>query len=122
MVEAFMVGLIELGIHSGDKVGLVGENRLEWVVSDMAVVSIGAIDVPVFPSLSAKQEEFIFNDSEVVAIIVSNNYQLNKILEIRENIASLRHIIVMDSVFNAKDITIKPMSSVIERGKSNYQC
>ncbi|MGA2297192.1 MAG: long-chain fatty acid--CoA ligase, partial [FCB group bacterium] len=116
MVESFMVGLMELGIHSGDRVGLVGENRLEWVVSDLAIVSIGAIDVPVFPSLSAKQEEYIFNDSEVVAIIVSNKYQLNKILEVRENIASLRHIIVMDTNIDAKDITIKSMSKLIERG------
>jgi len=88
-VECFAIGLMEFGLKTGDRIGIVSENRIEWIISDLAIASIGAISVPVFPTLTAKQLEYIFNDCSASAIIVSNSFQLRKILEVRENIPSL---------------------------------
>jgi len=115
-VDCFAIGLLELGIRSGDRIGIVAENRIEWVIADLAITSLGAIDVPVFPTLAAKQLEFVYSDCEVTAIVVSNNYQLNKITEIANNVPTLRHIIVMNDEFDSKLLTVKSMKSVIERG------
>ncbi|OGU13488.1 MAG: hypothetical protein A2X61_11625 [Ignavibacteria bacterium GWB2_35_12] len=115
-VECFAVGLLELGVHSGDRVGIVSENRLEWAIADFAITGIGAVDVPIFPTLTAKQEEFIYNDCEAVAVVVSNSFQLKKILEVKETIPSLRHVIVMNDDVTSNQIFVKSMNSVILRG------
>lgn len=90
--ECLAIGFLELGIKKGDRVGIVSENRIEWVISVAALSLIGAIDVPLFPTLTSKQEEAIFNDCKANVVIVSNNFQLNKVLEFKENVDSLRHI------------------------------
>ena len=115
-VECLAIGLMELGIHKNDRVGLVSENRIEWILACLAINSIGAVDVPVFPILSAKQEEYIFADCEASAIIVSNNFQLRKVLEFKEKLHSLRHIIVMNKDFEKNDVFIKSLEEVEKRG------
>lgn len=115
-VECLSLGLLSLGIRSGDRVGLVAENRLEWIIADLAIASIGAIDAPIFTTLTAKQEEYIFSDCQASAIVVSNNFQLKKVLEFKENISSLRHIIVMNKDFNEQDLAVKSMDSLIDFG------
>ncbi len=96
----FAYGLAALNIQSGDKIAIISENRPEWVYSDMAVTSLGAVDVPLYPSLTADSVEFILNNSESKGIIVSNKFQLNKILKIRENCRFLQFIIIL----NEKDL------------------
>ena len=112
----FALGLLDAGIRKGDRVGIVAENRLEWAVADFATVIIGAIDVPIFPTLTSKQEEFIFSDCSVTALIVSNKFQLNKVMQFKDKLQSLRHVIVMNDDFESFDLAVKPMSSFIERG------
>ena len=94
--ENFANGLAALGIKSGDKVAIISENRPEWVFSDMAILSLGAIDVPIYPSLTADSVEFILNNSESKAIIVSNKFQLNKILKIASKCRYLKSIILLN--------------------------
>lgn len=98
--ETFALGLATLGIKRGDKISIISENRPEWVYSDMAILSLGAINVPLYPSLTADSIEFILNNSESVSIILSNKFQLNKILKVKENLRTLKHIIIL----NEKDI------------------
>lgn len=116
-VEHLALGLMELGVHKGDRIGIVSENRIEWIISSLAINSIGAIDVPVFPILTAKQEEFVFSDCGATAIVVSNNFQLKKVLEFKERLASLRHIIVMNDNFDCNDLFVKSLSEIEVRGK-----
>ncbi|MGE5499324.1 MAG: AMP-dependent synthetase/ligase [Syntrophothermus sp.] len=99
--ERFAHGLAALDLKRGDKVAIIAENRPEWVYADMAILSLGAIDVPIYPSLTADNIEFILRDSESVGVIVSNKFQLNKILKIKANVKNLKWIVVM----NEKDIT-----------------
>ena len=98
--DALAFGLAALSIKKNDKVAIISENRPEWVYSDMAILGLGAVDVPLYPSLTADSIEFILNNSEAKGIIVSNKFHLNKILKIRDNCKHLNFIILL----NEKDI------------------
>jgi long-chain acyl-CoA synthetase len=105
--ENFACGLVKIGFRKTDKIAIISENRPEWVYSDMAILSIGAVDVPLYPSLTAESIEFILNNSESKAIIVSNKFQLNKILKIKDKCKHLKLIIVLnekDTPVGKKDI------------------
>ena len=104
--ENLALGLAALGIKRGDKVAIMAENRPKWVYSDMAILGLGAVDVPLYPSLTAESVQFILNNSESKGIIVSNKFQLNKVLKIKPHCHYLNFIIVM----NEKDIAPKTQS------------
>ncbi len=97
--ETLALGLASIGVKRGDKVAIISENRPEWVYSDLAILGLGAIDVPLYPSLTSDSIEYILNNSESVGIILSNKLQLNKILKVRNNLKYIKFIIV----FNEKD-------------------
>ena len=96
--ELLAMGLASLGVKRGDKVAIIGENRPEWVYSDMAIMGLGGVDVPLYPISTSETIEFILNNSEAVGVIVSNNFHLNKVIKIRENCKQLRFIIVMNEI------------------------
>jgi len=100
--ELFALGLAALGVSRGDKVAIISENRPEWVYSDMGILGIGAIDVPLYPSLTDASVEFILHNSESKCVIVSNKFQLNKILKVRERLRTTKTIIIL----NEKDMII----------------
>ncbi|MDA0986020.1 MAG: long-chain fatty acid--CoA ligase [Bacteroidetes bacterium] len=115
-VRSFANGLISMGISNSDKVGIISENRPEWFVSDMATVSIGAIDVPIYPTLTPKQIEFILNDAGISVVIVSNQTQLNKILKIIADVKNLKTIIVMNETFESTFSNTIQFNKIIELG------
>lgn len=117
IVECFALGLMELGIRERDRIGIISENRYEWIIADLSILTIGAVDVPVFPTLTAKQLEYVYNDCEASAIIVSNNFQLQKILAQKDNMPNLRHIIVISDEFETDDVSVKSMNQVRENGQ-----
>jgi len=116
-VECFALGLLNLGLRRGDRIGIVSENRLEWAIADYAIACLGCISVPIFPTLTAKQEEYIFTNCEVSAIVVSNQFQLNKVMEFKENLSSLRQVLVMNENFESKDVATKSVQAIIESGR-----
>ena len=77
-VHAASAGLLDLGIRAGDRVAILSENRPEWAISDYACLAARCADVPVYPTLPAKQIEYILRDSGAVAIFVSTRAQLEK--------------------------------------------
>jgi len=95
-VQNFTAYLKENGIEPGDRVAILSENRPGWYLSDMSILSLGAIDVPLYPSLPPNQIEYILQNSEAKAIIVSNMLQLGKILSIWQNLPELMQIIVLN--------------------------
>lgn len=102
--DLFAYGLASLGVKRSDKVAIIAENRPEWVYSDLAILSLGAIDVPLYPSLTAESVEFILNNSESIGIIVSNKLQLNKVLKIRNKCRDLKFIIVLNEKDKLEEI------------------
>ena len=95
-VQAFSIGLHELGVNAGDRLAILSENRPEWAVTDFACLACRCADVPVYPTLPAHQIEYILRDSGAVAVCCSSAAQLGKILEIRGNLPALKTIVVFD--------------------------
>ena len=95
-VRGLAAALHEMGVKAGDRVAILSENRPEWTISDFAILSAGAISVPVYPTLLGWQIEYILNDAGTVAIVCSNKEQLDKVLEIRSHVPCLQTIIVCD--------------------------
>lgn len=116
-VRNFAMGLLSLGLKRGDMIGILSENRPEWAMVDLAILSIGGIDVPMYPSSTANTIEYIMNDSECKAVIVSNKLQLTKVQKIQSNVKSLKYIII----FNEKDAEegIYTFNQILELGKNN---
>ena len=95
-VQGVVAGLMKLGVKPGDRIALLSENRPEWLVSDIAILSAGAINVPIYPTLPATQIEGLLNDAGVKVIILSTQEQLEKIREIQSKVPSLQTTLVMD--------------------------
>jgi long-chain acyl-CoA synthetase len=94
-VRAMVELLQSWGIKRGDRVALVSENRWEWPVVDFAVLAIGAIDVPLYQTLTPEQMGFILRDAGARAIILSSKQQFQKLVGAGE-IPTLEHVAVMD--------------------------
>lgn len=93
MAEHFSIGLMELGVSAGDKIGLITHNnRYEWNVSDIGILQLGAVDVPVYPTISDEDTAYIFNDAEVTFCFVSNDELYQKVMRIKDQIPSLKAV------------------------------
>ena len=90
------MGLRSLGIEKGDRVAILSENRPEWAYADLAALCAGAVDAPIYATLTAPQVLYILNDSEAKVVFVSTAAQLQKVQEIRAQAPMLRHVIRMD--------------------------
>src|SRR5271170_1481493 len=64
------------GIHRGDRVAILSENRPEWTIADLAILSLGAVTVPLYATQTAEQTAYLLNDSGVRIIVVSSRGQL----------------------------------------------
>ena len=91
------LGLLKLGVQKGEKVAVaVYQNRPEWVVMDVAIQQIGAINVPVYPTISPGEYEYIFNDATVKYCFVGINDLYDKVKAAQPNVASLVDIYTFD--------------------------
>jgi long-chain acyl-CoA synthetase len=89
-------GLMGLGIAPGDRVAIISDTRLEWALSDMAIIGAAAVPVPIYPSLLADEVTHILDHSESKVAIVEDSTQLGKVLENRERLGKLEKIVVID--------------------------
>lgn len=87
--------LIELGIEPGDKVAFIVSNRPEWNVIDMAVMQIGAINVPIYPTISQEDYHFILNDCEAKLVFLDGLAVMNKVTNALPDIPGLKHVYTM---------------------------
>ena len=97
MVIDLAKGLIGLGVNKGDSVAIVSRTRWEWTALDMAIMSIGAVTVPVYETNSASQVSWIFNDSKVTLAIAEDDGQRDKIESVRSEIPTLRNVFVIEA-------------------------
>lgn len=95
-VELMAHGLLSIGLSAGEKVILLAENRPEWMMFDFAILGIGAVDVPLYPSLTPADIKFIINNSESKVVIVSNKLLLSKFLRVKDECPGVESIIVMN--------------------------
>jgi len=113
-------GLVKLGVQKGDRIGLLSENRPEWAICDLAILAIGAINVPFYPALPSAQIGYLLNDAGVRVLIVSNAQQLGKVLSILEKAPTVSKLIVLEAS-GRSDAGILEFTEVLELGRRALQ-
>ena len=102
MANKVSMGLIKMGVQPGDRIALiVYRNRPEWIAMDVGISQIGAINIPVYPTISPGEYEYIFNDSEVQYAFVGANDLVDKVKTAQPNIPSLKGIYTFDEEIDA---------------------
>ncbi|MFC2116053.1 AMP-dependent synthetase/ligase [Bacteroidota bacterium] len=107
-------GLLALGLKKGDMVATISNNRPEWNFVDMGVSQAGIIHVPVYPTISKEEYEYILNDSKPSVIFLSDKALYDKIKPIADNIESVKEVYTFNEVEGAKNWT-----EVVELGKKS---
>jgi len=102
MVTRTGLGLISLGIKPDDMVGIFSENCWEWLVADLAALSIGASDAPIYATNSGAEAAYIINDSNTKALFVSDKDHLDRVLSEKKNMKTLKHIITFEAMDTAE--------------------
>jgi len=113
-VQKIAAGLSSLGIKAGDKVALISPNRYEWAFTDYAILTLGAITVPIYPSLMPDHVEYILKDSEAKVIVCSDREQYSKVAQVRERCTDLKSVVVMEEI--ADDENQISLKSLKEKG------
>lgn len=96
-VRGVALGLAELGIKPGDRIALLSENRPEWSIADLAILSLGAINVPIYTTQAVDQIRFILTDSGARAIFISNSKLFKHAGKALEGLDFLERIIFFDA-------------------------
>jgi long-chain acyl-CoA synthetase len=114
-VRDLSLGLSAIGIAPGDRVAILSESRPEWVMVDLAVLTAGAVTVPVYPTLSAGQARNILHDCGAKVVVASTKLQLEKVQDIRHLVPSLESVVVMDETA-ASGASVLALAAVAARG------
>ena len=101
-VEQLSLGFIKLGVGKDDKVAIISQNRPEWVFTDFALQQLGAVSVPIYPTLTVEDCNFIFNDSGVKVVMVSDTNLYIKAKEASSAIEGFKGIYSFSPVEGAK--------------------
>lgn len=91
-------GLIALGVQPGDRVGLISPNRIEWNIVDIAIQQAGAIVVPIYPTISASDYEFIFTDAHIKVCFIAGEDLCERIGPLREKLSFLDELYSFDEI------------------------
>lgn len=117
-VRNLALGLYEMGVHPGDKVSLHSENSAEWVICDQAILSIGAINVPIYATQPGDQIKYILENSGAKVHIVSNDDLFADTKPIIKSITSVKGII---SIFGSKHGKLKEFDDILEKGAQKHE-
>jgi long-chain acyl-CoA synthetase len=115
IVREIGLGLVDLGLDPGERVCILAGTRPEWTYADFAISSAGGVVVPVYPTNSPEECEWVAGNSEAVAVIAEDAEQVAKIVEVRDNLPNLRHIVVIDP--EGADASAIAMDDLRERGR-----
>jgi long-chain acyl-CoA synthetase len=128
IVDNLSAGLLSLGISCGDmspegrdKIAILCKNRPEWIMLDLAVQQIGAMLVPVYPTININELEFVMKDADVKMAFVNDEDLYLKMLSLKEKVPSLKEIFTFEHVPNArhwKEVTAFSTPQLVEKTKS----
>ena len=112
------LGLVALGLRPRDVVSIMADNRPEWLYADLGTLSAGAVTNGIYTTDSARQVEYIVNDSATRFFFADNEEQLDKILAVRDRCPDLVKIIVfdMDGLHGFRDEQVMPFDALLELG------
>ncbi len=111
------LGLYSLGVRKGQMVSILSDNRLEWLYTDMGTLGIGAVVIPVYPTLVSEEIEYILNNSASKVIVVENKSQLKKVLVIVDKCPSLEKIVVMEENDAQGHEKVMSFNALLELGR-----
>ncbi len=117
--NAISRGLLRLGINPNDKVAIISmTNRTEWNICDIGILQTGAQDVPIYPTISQEDYEYVLNHSEASYCFVSCKEVLDKVNAIKHNVPSLKEVFSFDQIDSCKN-----WNEVLELGsdESNHE-
>lgn len=114
-------GLLDIGVTRSEHVGLISENRAEWLILDFAVMSIGACDVPRGNDVTTQEVEYILGFGDCPTVAVENRAQLQKVHSVQDELPALKRLIVLDpsvdtSEVRMRGVTILSFAEVLARG------
>jgi len=124
-VKVFASALQRLGIERGDNVAILSENRPEWAISDLAIMTIGARTVPLHTTFSSRAIATVLKHSQSKILIVSNENLLNKLLSVHKKLSFLKKIIFIEKLrdsqkelFASKIISWSSIFIMAEKGEN----
>lgn len=112
---ACAAALVAAGVRPGDRVGLLAENSIAWLVADMGILTAAAVNVPPHSPLSARQVHFELHDAGARWLFVSNREQLDKVRQIRRDLPDLQGVVVFDAACAGPDALA--WSTFLQRGR-----
>lgn len=117
-VRNLTLGLYELGVRAGDKISLHSENSAEWVICDQAILSLGAVNVPIYETQPADQIKYILENSEAKVHIVSADELFADTKTIMKNIENVETVI---SIFGSKHESLKDFDDILQLGAERHE-
>ncbi len=115
-VKNIALGLYSLGVRFGDKVALLSESRPEWTMTDLGILSLGAIDVPIYTTQSLPQVEFIITNSESKLIFISTKQLYERVLPVLEKLGFTDKVIIFEKEPPAPGVmTLEQLESIGEK-------
>jgi long-chain acyl-CoA synthetase len=114
IVDEIALGLVSLGVEPGDRVGLLANTRPEWTFSSLAISRAGAVVVPVYPTNSPEECEWVLGNSDSRVVICEDGGQVAKIERVRDRLDQLEHVVVMEFDASKNEISIETLR---ERGR-----
>jgi long-chain acyl-CoA synthetase len=123
-IRHIAAGLLELGVKRGDHIGIISDNRREWLVTDFAILSLGAVDVPRGCDSTVQELGYILGFAECSYVFAENQKQVLKILSLKAGLPRLNHIVTYDpiddetaSAVKAAGLRLCHYAGLIELGK-----
>ncbi len=115
--------LIALGVQPGERVGVLGDNRPEWLYADLGIQAIGAVTVGIYSTNSAEQVQYVLEHYGARIVVVDGEEQLDKILEIRGTLPWLTQVVVMDpkGLRTFADPLVMMFGEFLQRGRRHEQ-
>lgn len=118
-VKYFSLGLISLGFEPGDKISIIGDNKPEWVIAELAAQSAGGFGVGIYQDSILKEVAYVINHSESKFVIAEDQEQVDKILDMQEELPGVKNVIYYDpkGLRSYKSDLLAYFPDVIEMGK-----
>ncbi|HVF26705.1 MAG TPA: AMP-binding protein, partial [Pyrinomonadaceae bacterium] len=115
-VRAVALGLAELGVLKGDRVALLSENRPDWSIVDLAILSLGAVNVPVYTTQAPEQVKYILEDSGARLLFISGRKVFKHARPGIEGVGGLEGIIVFDGTIDDTSVEVMTLEALEQRG------
>jgi long-chain acyl-CoA synthetase len=109
IVEEIALGLVGLGVELGDRVGLLANTRPEWTFSSLAISRAGAVVVPIYPTNSPEECEWVLGNSDSRIVICEDAGQSAKIEQVRERLDDLEHVLLIDADASKNEVSIETL-------------